>query len=140
MHISAAYASAFFRRSGRRLQKASFNSMPDNNQLSAKRPSRAWRVVQIVLHVLGQICLWALVAAGTVAVIAVIAGSIFMNQFSDYLKTDVIPKAEDYAASLELDNISLGSDLLYLLPRSDNGRGQGAAATLCHAEPRLGQL
>ena len=81
--------------------------MPDNNQLSAKRPSRAWRVVQIVLHVLGQICLWALVAAGTVAVIAVIAGSIFMNQFSDYLKTDVIPKAEDYAASLELDNISL---------------------------------
>ena len=81
-----------FRRSGRRLQKARFNSMPDNNQLSAKRPSRAWRVVQIVLHVLGQICLWALIAAGTVAVIAVIAGSIFMNQFSDYLKTDVIPK------------------------------------------------
>lgn len=98
--------------------------MPDNNQLSAKRPSRAWRVVQIVLHVLGQICLWALVAAGTVAVIAVIAGSIFMNQFSDYLKTDVIPKAEDYAASLELDNISLDqtSFIYYLDPTTGEAK------------------
>ena len=81
--------------------------MADNRNLPAKQPHLAWRIARVALHILGKITLWALVIAATLAVIAAVSGSIFMTKFSEYLKTDVIPKAEEYAEALDLDSISL---------------------------------
>lgn len=73
----------------------------------AKRPHIAWRITRVVLHILGQVALWALTIAGTLALIAVIVGTIFVTKLSDYIKTDVVPEAEEYAESMDLDSISL---------------------------------
>lgn len=81
--------------------------MAKDPQMPAKQPHIAWRITRVVLHILGKIVLWAMIAAGTLALIAVIAGTIFMTKFSDYLKQDVIPKSREYADSLDLDKISL---------------------------------
>ena len=81
--------------------------MADKKNLPAKQPHLAWRIARVALHILGKITLWGLVIAATVAVIAAVSGSIFMTKFSEYLKTDVIPKAEEYAENLDLDSISL---------------------------------
>lgn len=81
--------------------------MADNRNLPAKQPHLAWRIARVALHILGKITLWLLVIAATLAVIAAVSGSIFMTKFSEYLKTDVIPKAEDYAEAMNLDSISL---------------------------------
>ena len=78
-----------------------------NSDLPSKRPPLVWRIARVFLHILGKVVLWLLIAAGTVALIAVIAGSIFMTKVSDYLKTDVIPKAEEYADSLDLNSNTL---------------------------------
>ncbi len=71
---------------------------------AAKQPHIMWRITRVFLHILGQIILWLLIISGTLAVIAVIAGSIFLTKFSDYLKQDIIPAAQEYAEALNLDN------------------------------------
>lgn len=43
-----------------------------------KQPHLAWRITRTVLDVLGKIILVLLIAVGTVALIAAIAGSIFL--------------------------------------------------------------
>lgn len=95
--------------------------MANNSRPPAKQPHIAWRITRVVLHILGTVCLWALIAAGTLALIVAIAGSIFMNKFSDYLKTDVIPKAEEYAEALDLDNISLNQTSIIYYQDSETG-------------------
>ena len=81
--------------------------MADKAQLPEKQPNLAWRILRVVLHLLGQVLLWLMIIGATLAVIVIIAGSIFLSKFSGYLKTDVIPKAEEYADALQLSNISL---------------------------------
>ena len=81
--------------------------MANHNRTPAKQPHIAWRISKGFLHILGRVILWIMILGATLAVIAAIAGVIFYNKFSDYLKTDVIPKSEEYADSLQLDNISL---------------------------------
>ena len=81
--------------------------MKENAQTPAKKPSTAWRIIRVILQVIGQILLWVMVIGATLALIVAVAGSIFMTKFSDYLKQDVIPKANEYADALELGNISL---------------------------------
>ena len=95
--------------------------MAKSSQTPAKRPHIVWRISQAVLHVLGIVLLWALVIVGTLALIAAIAGSIFMTEFSSYLKTDVIPKAYEYADNLELDNISLAQSSIIYYSDPDTG-------------------
>lgn len=87
---------------------------------AAKQPHIAWRITRVILHILGKIVLWALIIAGTLAVIAVIAGSIFMSKISDYLKSDIIPAAEEYAATLQLDSSDMAqtSIILYTDPQT----------------------
>ena len=92
--------------------------MADKSQTPAKKPHIAWRITRVFLHVLGKVLLWAMVITGTFALIGIIAGTIFMTEFSQYLKTDVIPKAYEYAENLELDNISLAqSSIIYYQDR-----------------------
>lgn len=92
--------------------------MAKDPQMPAKQPHIAWRITRVVLHILGKIVLWAMIAAGTLALIAVIAGTIFMTKFSDYLKQDVIPKSREYADSLDLDKISLAqTSVIYYTDR-----------------------
>ena len=81
--------------------------MAKNPQMPAKQPHIAWRISRVVLHILGKVLLWVLIIASTLCLIAVIAGSIFMSKFSDYLKQDVIPKSREYAQALDLDHLSL---------------------------------
>ena len=81
--------------------------MKENAQTPAKKPNTAWRIIRVILQVIGQILLWVMVVGATLALIVAVAGSIFMSKFSDYLKQDVIPKANEYADALELGNISL---------------------------------
>lgn len=81
--------------------------MKENAQTPAKKPNTAWRIIRVILQVIGQILLWVMVVGATLALIVAVAGSIFMSKFSDYLKQDVIPKANEYANALELGNISL---------------------------------
>lgn len=95
--------------------------MAKNGQPPAKQPHIAWRICRVALHVLGKIMLWLLVIVGTVALIAVISGSIFMTKFSEYLKTDVIPQAEDYADTLDLDSISLAQTSIIYYTDPDTG-------------------
>ncbi len=88
--------------------------MDNHNQPPAKQPHLAWRISRAFLHILGKVLLWLMVIAATLTVVGAIAGVIFYQKFSDYLKTDVIPKAEEYADSLQLDNISLSqTSILY---------------------------
>ena len=95
--------------------------MANHNQTPAKQPHIAWRISQAFLHILGRVILWLLILAATFSVIAACAGVIFYRKFSTYLKTDVIPKSEEYADSLQLDNISLAqTSMLYCRdPKTD---------------------
>lgn len=81
--------------------------MNDFENASKNRPPLAWRITRVFLHITGKILLWALVCVASLSVIAAIAGVIFMTEFSAYLRADVIPRAEEYADSLELDRVSL---------------------------------
>ena len=82
--------------------------------MAAKKPHLAWRITRVVLHVLGIVALWALVIAGTLALIVGIAGSIFFKEASGYLKNDVIPSAYEYAENLSLSDINLAqTSILY---------------------------
>ena len=98
--------------------------MADKQNLPAKQPHLAWRIARVALHILGKITLWVLVIAATLAVIAAISGSIFMTKFSEYLKTDVIPRAEEYAESMNLDSITLAqtSIIYYTDPATGESR------------------
>ena len=88
--------------------------MANPNRTPAKQPHIAWRISRGFLHVLGHVVLWTLILAVTLSAVGCVAGFIFYNKFSDYLKADVIPKAEEYAQSLQLDNISLAqTSILY---------------------------
>ena len=49
-----------------------------------KQPHLAWRITRTVLDVLGKIILVLLIAVGTVALIAAIAGSIFLSKFKGW--------------------------------------------------------
>lgn len=92
--------------------------MAKNPQMPAKQPHIAWRITRVVLHILGKVLLWALIIASTLCLIAVIAGSIFMSKFSDYLKQDVIPKSREYAQALDLDHLSLAqTSIIYYTDR-----------------------
>ncbi len=88
---------------------------------AAKQPHIAWRITRIVLHIIGKLVLWALIAAGTLALVAVVAGSIFMSKVSDYLKTDIIPAAEEYASTLQLDNSSMAQTSIILCTDRSTG-------------------
>ena len=81
--------------------------MTEQSRKPAKKPSLAWRICRVVLDIMGKVLLCVMIAAVTLAVIGVIAGAIFLTKFSSYLKTDVIPKAYEYAENLALDDISL---------------------------------
>ena len=98
-----------------------------------KQPHLAWRITRTVLDVLGKIILVLLIAVGTVALIAAIAGSIFLSKFKSYVELDIIPKAEEYAEGLELDNISLAqtSIIYYTDPKTGEYR---------HRRPKCGSL
>lgn len=88
--------------------------MANHNRTPAKQPHIAWRITQGFLHILGRLLLWVMILVATFACVGVIAGGIFYNKFSEYLRSDVIPKAEEYAQSLQLDNISLAqTSILY---------------------------
>ena len=88
--------------------------MADKAPMAAKKPHLAWRITRVVLHVLGIVALWALVIAGTLALIVGIAGSIFFKEASGYLKNDVIPSAYEYAENLSLSDINLAqTSILY---------------------------
>lgn len=80
--------------------------MAKNANQPARQPHVAWRISRVALHILGKVLLWAMIITSTVAVIAAVAGVIFMTKFSDYLKRDVIPKSREYAEMLDLDSIS----------------------------------
>ena len=86
-----------------------------------KQPHLAWRITRTVLDVLGKIILVLLIAVGTVALIAAIAGSIFLSKFKSYVELDIIPKAEEYAEGLELDNISLAQTSIIYYTDSKTG-------------------
>ena len=58
-----------------------------------KQPHLAWRITRTVLDVLGKIILVLLIAVGTVALIAAIAGSIFLSKFKSYVELDILPTA-----------------------------------------------
>lgn len=105
--------------------------MADHNRTPAKKPHIAWRISQVFLHILGRIVLWVLILGGTLAGIAAIAASICVAKFSDYLKADIIPKAEEYADTLQLDNSSLPqTSILYAL---DSETGQWVELQKLHA-------
>ena len=72
-----------------------------------KQPHIAWRITKVVLDLLGRVCLFLLAALGTLLLVGVVAGTIFGIKLSDYLKSDVIPNAKEFAQTLELDNASL---------------------------------
>lgn len=92
--------------------------MAKRNKEPKKQPHVAWRITRAVLDVLGKVLLVLLIAAGTLLVVAVVAGSIFLSQFKDYVEMDVIPKAEEYAAGLDLDNLSLEqTSIIYYIDR-----------------------
>ncbi len=80
--------------------------MASKSQMPAKQPNIAWRISRVFLHILGNVLLWTMIVAGTLALIVVIAGAIFMTKFSDYLRDDVIPKSREWAQSMQLDTIS----------------------------------
>ncbi len=89
---------------------------------AARQPHIMWRITRVFLHILGQIILWLLVIAGTLAVIAVIAGSIFMTKFSDYLKQDIIPSAQEYANALNLDNKDMAQTSIIVYTDRETGQ------------------
>lgn len=90
--------------------------MKNKSQMPAKQPNIVWRVTRVVLHILGQVLLWAMIVGGTLALIVAIAGGIFMTKFSSYLKSDVIPAAEEYADNLDLGTITLAqTSVIYYL-------------------------
>ena len=64
-----------------------------------KQPHLAWRITRTVLDVLGKIILVLLIAVGTVALIAAIAGSIFLSKFKSYVELDIIPKGWSWTIS-----------------------------------------
>ena len=72
-----------------------------------KQPHIAWRITRTVLDVLGKIVLVLLAVVGTMLLVGIIAGSIFTVKLKGYLETDVIPEAEEFANSLQLDNATL---------------------------------
>ena len=76
-----------------------------------EKPQRPmWlQVLRNVVFVIGNALLLVLKILGTVTLVAVIAGLVFVAYLSDYLKTDVIPEAQAAAKSqtLSLDSISL---------------------------------
>lgn len=87
----------------------------------AKQPHIAWRISRVVLHIIGKVLLWLLVIAATLLLLLAIAGAIFMSKVNTYLKTDVIPNAESFADSLELDNISLDQTSVIYCTDSETG-------------------
>ncbi|MBR4308374.1 MAG: transglycosylase domain-containing protein [Oscillospiraceae bacterium] len=95
--------------------------MANRNQPPAKQTPLAWRITQVFLHILGKLLLWVMILVATLAVVGAIAGVILYQKFSDYIKSDVIPKAEEYADSLQLDNIALAqTSILYCKdPKTD---------------------
>ena len=95
--------------------------MADRNSMPAKQPHIAWRITRVVLHIIGKILLWLLTILGTATLICAVAGLIFLSKFSDYLKSDVIPAAEEYADNLGLDNISLSQTSIILAQDPDTG-------------------
>lgn len=95
--------------------------MADRNSMPAKQPHIAWRISRVVLHIIGKILLWLLSILGTVTLVCAIAGLIFMSKFSDYLKSNVIPAAEEYADNLELDNISLSQTSIIMAQDPSTG-------------------
>ena len=85
-----------------------------HNRTPAKQPHLAWRISRTFLHILGRVVLWVLIFALTAGMMLGIAGYIFMNKGMEYFKADVIPKAEEYVQSLDLDNIELAqTSVLY---------------------------
>ena len=64
--------------------------MGDHNNPNSKPVNVAWRVSRVILQVIGRILLILLIAVGTLALVVVVAGSIFMSKFSDYLKDDTL--------------------------------------------------
>ena len=98
--------------------------MKDKAQTPAKKPNTAWKIIRVVLQVIGQILLWAMIITATLALVLAVSGSIFMAKFSEYLKTDVIPKANEYASALELGKASLAqtSIIYYTDPATGEAR------------------
>ena len=84
----------------------------------------AWRIGRVVLDVIGKLILFVLGLLGTVILVCAVAGFIFAAKLKDYLKTDVIPAAEEKANSLELDNVSLAqtSFIYYIDPDTGEER------------------
>lgn len=87
----------------------------------AKQPHIAWRISRVILHIIGKVLLWLLVIVATLLLFAVIAGAIFYSKVNTYLKTDVIPNAESFADSLELNNISLDQTSVIYCTDSETG-------------------
>ncbi len=88
--------------------------MNEHNRTPAEQPHIAWRITQGFLHILGRLLLWVLILTATLGAVGFVAGKIFYDKFSEYLRSDVIPKAEEYAHSIQLDNISLAqTSILY---------------------------
>jgi len=92
--------------------------MARQSRKPAKQPHIAWRIGRVVLDILGKVVLCALIVAVTFALVASVAGVIFFVKFTTYLKSDVIPKAYEYAENLALDDISLAqTSIIYYKDR-----------------------
>lgn len=81
----------------------------ENSTPSAKRSKgqTVGKVLLAIWNVVGGTVLLALKIIGTVLVLGVIAGLVFMSYLSTYLTDTVIPEAQDFAENLQLDSISL---------------------------------
>ena len=95
--------------------------MADHSRKPAKQPNIAWRIGRVVLDILGKVLLCVLIVAVTLAIVASVAGVIFFTKFTSYLKSDVIPKAYEYAENLALDDISLAQTSIIYYKDGETG-------------------
>ncbi|MCQ2418840.1 MAG: transglycosylase domain-containing protein [Clostridia bacterium] len=77
-----------------------------NNQNHTEEKPVGVRVTLGALEGLGHILLFVLKAIGTLLLVGVVAGLIFMSYFTNYLKKEVIPEAQNFAEELKLDTVT----------------------------------
>lgn len=77
-----------------------------NNQTTEQEKPVGVRLTLGALEGLGHILLFVLKLIGTLLLVGVVAGLVFMSYFSGYLKKEVIPEAQKFAEELKLDTVS----------------------------------
>lgn len=77
-----------------------------NNQTQPQEKPIGVRLTLGALEGVGHIILFILKAIGTLLLVGVVAGLVFMTYFSSYLKGEVIPEAQNFAEELKLDTVT----------------------------------